>query len=138
MNSGHSLSRLEAVNLRLLKLGVRESDLSEQFIHSGGHGGQNVNKVSTAVRLKYPAGGEDVKCMEERSQFLNRARAREILADRIEKKRETARLTERSEAEKARKQKAGRPKSIKRRILKDKRKNSQMKKDRKWRQGKDD
>jgi|ERR1035437_411024 protein subunit release factor B len=131
MDSGHSLTRLEAVNLRLARLGVRETDLSEQFIHSGGKGGQNVNKVSSAVRLRY--GTEDVKCMEERSQLLNRVRAREILADRLEKKRENVQLSERSEALKIRKQKAGRPRSIKRQILMDKRKNSQMKKNRSYR-----
>ena len=131
MNSGHSLTRLEAVNLRLAGLGVREADLSEQFIHSGGKGGQNVNKVSSAVRLRY--GTEEVKCMEERFQLLNRVRAREILADRLEKKHEKARQSERSEALKIRKQKAGRPRSIKRQILKDKRKNSQVKKNRSYR-----
>ena len=133
MNFDHSLSRLETVNLRLLRLGVRELDLSEQFIHSGGKGGQNVNKVSTAVRLRYRE--EDIKCMQERSQLLNRVRAREILADKIEKKRENARLFAKAEALKLRKQKAGRPRSIKRQILKDKRKNSEIKKNRKWREG---
>jgi len=122
--------------LRLSRLGVHETDLSEQFIHSGGKGGQNVNKVSTAVRLRYA--GEDVKCMEERSQLLNRVRAREILADRLDQKRDNARLYARAEAEKLRKQKAGRPRSIKRRILRDKRRNSQMKKNRSWRGGGDD
>ena len=136
MNTGNPINRLDAVNLRLLKLGVREQDLNEQFIHSGGRGGQNVNKVSTAVRLNHA--GEEVKSMEERSQLLNRVRAREILADRLEKKREAARLLARAEAEKLRKQKAGRPRSIKRQILKDKRKNSQMKKNRTWRPGSED
>jgi protein subunit release factor B len=136
MDLNSSLTRLEAVNLRLLKLGVREADLTEQFIHSGGKGGQNVNKVSSAVRIRYA--DIDVKCMEERSQMLNRVRAREILASRLEQRRENIRLEQRAEAEKARKLKAGRPKSIKRRILKDKRFNSMTKQNRKWRPGKND
>lgn len=136
MNSDTSLTRLEAVNLRLEKLGVREADISEQFIHSGGKGGQNVNKVSSAVRLRYRE--FDVKCMEERFQLLNRVRAREILADRIEQKRETLRLAEKAAALKARKLKAGRPKAIKRQILKDKRKNSQRKQNRTYKPGRDD
>jgi len=136
MNSGNPLSRLEAVNLRLFRLGVNEPDLFEQFIHSGGKGGQNVNKVSTAVRLKYK--DEEVKCMEERSQALNRVRAREILADRLEQKREKERQSAKAGALRLRKQKAGRPRSIKRQILRDKRKNSQMKKNRSWKPGSDD
>lgn len=135
-SSGQSLNALEAVNLRLLNLGITEAALDEQFIHSGGKGGQNVNKVSTAVRLRYA--GEDVKCMTERSQLLNRVRAREILADRLELKRENARLLARAEFEKLRKQKAGRPRSIRRRILKDKRKNSEIKRNRSYRPGRED
>jgi protein subunit release factor B len=138
MDQKNSLNPLEAANERLAKLGVRESDLTEQFIHSGGHGGQNVNKVATAVRLTYARGNIDIKCMEERSQSLNRARARGILADKIEKKREDARLFARAEAERLRKKKAGRPRSIKRKILKDKRMNSRMKKNRKYDPGRDE
>lgn len=136
MDPVNSLTRLEAVNLRLLRLGVRESDLNEQFVHSGGKGGQNVNKVSTAVRLRYRE--EDVKCMEERSQLLNRVRAREILAGRMEKKREDARLAGRAAFEKARKLKAGRPRSVKRRILQDKRIKSRVKQNRKYLPGRDE
>jgi protein subunit release factor B len=130
MDPANSLTKLEAVKLHLLRLGVREADLNEQFVHSGGKGGQNVNKVSTAVRLRYK--DEDVKCMEERSQLLNRIRAREILVQRIENKRERTRLTKRAEFEKARKLKAGRPRAIKKQILRDKRKNSETKKNRKY------
>jgi protein subunit release factor B len=136
MDPVNSLTRLDAVNLRLLRLGVRESDLDEQFVHSGGKGGQNVNKVSTAVRLRYRQ--EDVKCMEERSQLLNRVRAREILADRIEKKREHARLAGRAAFEKERKLKAGRPRSVKKRILQDKRRKSRVKQNRKYLPGRDE
>ncbi len=129
------ISRLEAVNLRLLKLGVHERDMTEQFIHAGGKGGQNVNKVSSAVRLTCAKENIEVKCMEERSQGLNRIRAREIMAERIEKKRDAARQAAKAEALNLKKKKAGRPKSIKRMILRDKRKNSQRKNDRKYRPG---
>ncbi|MCE5299596.1 MAG: peptide chain release factor-like protein [Spirochaetia bacterium] len=138
MNNQNHLNRLETANARLARLGIREQDLTEQFIHAGGHGGQNVNKVATAVRLRCAKVGEDIKCMEERSQSMNRTGAREILADRLEKKREEAKQSKRAEAEKLRKQKAGRPKAIKRMILKDKRMKSTKKKNRTWRQGRDE
>ncbi len=138
VKSEHSLSQLETVNELLASLGVREQDLTEQFIRSGGKGGQNVNKVSTAVRLAYAHGNFDIKCMEERSQLLNRVRAREILAERLINKRESERLVKRAEAEKLRKQKAGRPKSIKRQILRDKRKKSLVKKNRSWHPGREE
>lgn len=132
MSDGNSLSRLEAVNKRLLKLGIAEADLDEQFIRSGGKGGQNINKVATAVRLSCHKAGEEVKCMEKRSQLLNRVRAREILAERIEKKKETARLAAQAEAAKRKKQRAGRPKSVKKRILRDKRIRGELKKGRSY------
>ena len=138
MKESISNTRLEAANLRLAKMGISEQDLTEQFIHAGGKGGQNVNKVSTAVRLRHIPTGEEVKCMEERSQLLNRVRAREILADRLQEKREKARLVARAESEKLRRHKAGRPKSIKRQILKEKRAKSEVKKIRAWRPGNDD
>ena len=138
MKPHNSLTRLEAANNLLASLGVREQDLTEEFIRSGGKGGQNVNKVSTAVRLTYAHGSFDIKCMEERSQLLNRVRAREILVERLTKKRENERLIARAEAEKIRKQKVGRPKSIKRQILRDKRKKSLVKKNRSWRPGSED
>jgi peptide chain release factor len=143
MNPDLPANRLDAVNQKLLKLGVREQDLVEQFIHSGGKGGQNVNKVATAVRLTLhqslrSGAGLEVKCMTERSQYLNRIAAREMLALKLEKNLETARLFAQSEAARMRRQKAGRPKSIKRMILKDKRAKSLVKKNRSYRPGRDD
>ena len=137
MSNEKSLTRMEIVNLRLLKLGIREDDLTETFIRSGGKGGQNVNKVSTAVRLKHIPTGTYVKCMEARSQYLNRVRVREIFAEQLEEKKKKKRLAARAEYEKIRKQKAGRPKSIKKQILKDKRKKSMVKKNRSWKAGSD-
>jgi peptide chain release factor len=69
---------------KMVKLGIREEDLIERFIRSGGHGGQNVNKVSTCVYLKHVPTGIEVKCQQERSQALNRFFARRILVEKIE------------------------------------------------------
>jgi protein subunit release factor B len=92
---------------RMAALGIREEDLVEKFVRSSGKGGQHVNKSSTCVWLKHLPTGIEVKCMEERSQSLNRFLARREIAERVEA---LAGLpTRRSlEMEKMRKQKAKR------------------------------
>jgi len=69
---------------RLARLGVREADLEEHFVRSGGKGGQNVNKVATCVVLAHRPTGTRVKCQLARTQGLNRFLARRLLADKIE------------------------------------------------------
>ena len=71
---------------RMAKLQIKESDLEESFTRSGGKGGQNVNKVSTAVHLKHKLSGIEVKCAIHRTQGLNRYKARDILCDKLEEK----------------------------------------------------
>lgn len=133
MQSNNPLNRFEAAVQRLGKLGIAESDLEEQFTRSGGKGGQNVNKVETAVRLRCAKAGEDVKCMEGRSQLLNRIRAREILAERVEEKARKAIQYAKSEALRLKKLKAGRPKAVKRKMVQDKRRRGKIKSERKYR-----
>ncbi|HMW04698.1 MAG TPA: peptide chain release factor-like protein [Leptospiraceae bacterium] len=71
---------------RMQKLNIKESDLEETFTKSGGKGGQNVNKVSTAVHLKHKVSGIEIKCSIHRTQGLNRYKARAILCDKLEEK----------------------------------------------------
>jgi protein subunit release factor B len=118
---------------RLSALGIREEQLEESFIHASGKGGQNVNKVSTAVRLREPHSNLTVKCMTERTQMLNRIKAREILAEKIERIKEKERLRIRTLAEKRRREKQKRPQTVKMEILRQKRLKSEKKKSRAWR-----
>jgi peptide chain release factor len=70
---------------RMEALSIREQDIEERFIRSSGRGGQKVNKTSTCVYLKHIPTGIEIKCMEERSQPLNRFLARRELVRRAEK-----------------------------------------------------
>lgn len=58
---------------------VKEADISYESCRSGGHGGQNVNKVETAVRAIHIPTGLSVRCSDERSQGQNKSLARERL-----------------------------------------------------------
>jgi protein subunit release factor B len=119
--------RARILEERLARLGVRAEDLEESFVHSGGKGGQNVNKVATCVVLVHRPTGIAVKCQRERTQGANRLIARQLLADKIEERKLGAASKRQQEAEKVRRQKRRRSRRAKARMLDDKRAHSEKK-----------
>ena len=102
---------------RMAALQVREADIDESFVRSGGHGGQNVNKVSTCVMLLHRPTGLQVKCQDSRQQGLNRYHARQLLLDKIEARQNGFVAAQRAEIEKIRRQKRKRSKRAQARML---------------------
>ena len=69
------------------KIVIDPGDLQVEFTRSGGHGGQNVNKVETAVRIVHLPTNIEVRCTSERSQLKNREKAMSILLSKLEAKK---------------------------------------------------
>ncbi len=69
---------------KIKSLVLKDTDLDYEYSRSGGAGGQNVNKVETAVRIIHRPTGVDVRCTSERSQLKNKEKALNILTAKIE------------------------------------------------------
>jgi len=70
---------------KMEELKIAENDIQEQFIRSSGKGGQHVNKTSTCVYIRHIPTGIEIKCMQDRSQSVNRFLARRQLVEAIER-----------------------------------------------------
>ena len=123
-----SIAKEEALAHKMEALNIREEDIEESFIRSSGKGGQHVNKTSTCVYLKHLPTGIEVKCQQERSQSLNRYRARVLLTKKIEQLTKGRESEEIQRREKLRRQKRKRSKRAKEKMLADKKIMSEKKK----------
>ena len=104
---------------RMETCGLREGDLEERFVRSGGPGGQHVNRSATCVYLRHFPTGLEVKMQQARSQALNRFLARRRLCELIEMRRLGPESPQAREQDKLRKQKDRRRRRTKQKELKD-------------------
>ena len=96
MRGGKSEELCFAVTLLSSYSEINENDLKIDVFHSHGAGGQNINKVETAVRVTHIPSGITVTCQDERSQLANRKRALETIEKRL---RDTFARTEKKRIE---------------------------------------
>ena len=120
------------VRAHLLALGCDLARVEESFIHSGGHGGQNVNKVATCVQLRYAPRNILLKMQEHRTQASNRLAAWKLLAEQLQRLRDRQIQERRAARELKRRQNAPRPRGIKKQFVELKRRRA------KTRQGRQD
>lgn len=110
-----------SLETRMRQCGIRRDDVEEHFTRSSGPGGQHVNKVSTACTIRHVPTGLSVTASDSRSQSLNRQLALERLVEMFEKAREQRKQERLAAASKARRQRAKRSRSTKRKMVERKR-----------------
>lgn len=109
------------------ELKINPEDIEENFTRGSGHGGQKINKTSSAVHLKHVPTGLEVKVQKYREQSKNRLSAWKLLILKIEEREKGEESKMQQEIFKLRKQKQKRTKRAKEKMLHDKAKQSDIK-----------
>jgi protein subunit release factor B len=109
------------------RLGLRPDEFEEVFSRSSGPGGQNVNKVSTAVTLVHRPSGASVTVQDTRSQYRNRQLAMHRLIALIEETRKQQVAARRATTERERRRNSKRPRALRREIRKSKERRAEIK-----------
>jgi protein subunit release factor B len=78
--------KVQALRERMAALYILEKDLKEQFVLSGGRGGQKLQKTRSCVILKHLPSGLVIRCERERSRETNRYLARRMLCEQLERR----------------------------------------------------
>jgi protein subunit release factor B len=117
----------EYLRAHLVALGCDPARVEESFIHSGGHGGQNVNKVATCVQLRYAPRNILLKMQEHRTQASNRLAAWKLLTEQLQRLRDRQIQEQRAARELRRRQNAPRPRAIKKQFVELKRRRAKTK-----------
>jgi protein subunit release factor B len=113
------------IRAHLAALGCDVARVEEAFTHSGGAGGQNVNKVATCVQLRYAPRNILLKMQEHRTQASNRLAAWKLLAEQLQRLRDRHARERRAARELKRRQNAPRPRGIKKQFVELKRRRAQ-------------
>jgi protein subunit release factor B len=118
---------------RFVSLRVRPEDVEERFVRGSGAGGQKINKTSSTVCLRHEPTGVEVRCQRERSQTLNRLLAWNELAEKLEWRRQETANRAQAARELIRRQKRGKSRGQKLRMVQGKRHRAEIKSKRRGR-----
>ena len=115
---GPDKKKIDALEQKMAKLGIRKADIQEKFVKSSGRGGQKVNKSVSAVFVSHLPTGLSVKVGKHRSQHLNRFVALRRLVEKIEAHKTGTSDKDALKIEKLRKQKQRRKRKAKKKLAK--------------------